>query len=208
MGDHMALLVNRLLTESTMDAVISSKNPKRKLVEQEIPNDDIDIEDGRKLVECRICQDEDYDSNMETPCSCCGSLKYAHRKCVQKWCNKKGNIICEICHQAYKPGYTAPQVLIEYERVPMTLRNWQIRRELSVSSDLEELSSRSFICRIAFVIVIFVSLLILRHTLPIILAVADGDDIFLPRFIFAVLRILGILALVYLTMIAVTRIRR
>jgi E3 ubiquitin-protein ligase DOA10 len=27
------------------------------------------------LVECRICQDEDDDSNMETPCSCCGSLK-------------------------------------------------------------------------------------------------------------------------------------
>ena len=75
MGDHMALLVNRLLTESTMDAVISSKNPKRKHVEQQMPKDDIDIEDGRKLVECRICQDEDFDSNMETPCSCCGSLK-------------------------------------------------------------------------------------------------------------------------------------
>jgi len=24
---------------------------------------------------------------------------YAHRKCVQHWCNEKGDITCEICHQ-------------------------------------------------------------------------------------------------------------
>lgn len=27
------------------------------------------------LVQCRICHDEDEDSNMEAPCSCCGTLK-------------------------------------------------------------------------------------------------------------------------------------
>lgn len=26
-------------------------------------------------------------------------LQYAHRKCVQHWCNEKGDITCEICHQ-------------------------------------------------------------------------------------------------------------
>ncbi|KAL0343404.1 UNVERIFIED_CONTAM: hypothetical protein Sangu_1227800 [Sesamum angustifolium] len=52
-----------------------------------------------KLAECRICHDEDEDSNMEVPCSCRGSLKYAHRKCVQRWCNEKGDTICEICNQ-------------------------------------------------------------------------------------------------------------
>ncbi|KAL2935235.1 C-X-C chemokine receptor type 5 [Bienertia sinuspersici] len=35
-------------------------------------------------------------------------VEYAHRKCVQKWCNEKGDIICEICHQPYQSGYTAP----------------------------------------------------------------------------------------------------
>jgi len=25
--------------------------------------------------------------------------QYAHRKCVQHWCNEKGDIICEICHK-------------------------------------------------------------------------------------------------------------
>ncbi|MCD7473244.1 hypothetical protein HAX54_014961 [Datura stramonium] len=61
-----------------------------------------------QAVECRICQEEDSAKNLEIPCSCSGSLKYAHRKCVQRWCNEKGDIICEICHQPYQPGYTAP----------------------------------------------------------------------------------------------------
>lgn len=25
--------------------------------------------------------------------------QFAHRKCIQKWCNKKGDITCEICNQ-------------------------------------------------------------------------------------------------------------
>ena len=28
-----------------------------------------------------------------------GFAQYAHRKCVQHWCNEKGDITCEICHQ-------------------------------------------------------------------------------------------------------------
>ena len=29
----------------------------------------------REFVQCRICHDEDEDSNMDTPCSCSGTLK-------------------------------------------------------------------------------------------------------------------------------------
>lgn len=61
-----------------------------------------------QAAECRICQEEDRIQNLESPCACSGSLKYAHRKCVQRWCNEKGDITCEICHQPYQPGYTAP----------------------------------------------------------------------------------------------------
>ncbi|KAG6397738.1 hypothetical protein SASPL_143916 [Salvia splendens] len=81
--------------------------------------------------ECRICQEEDSVNNLESPCACSGSLKFAHRKCVQHWCNEKGDITCEICNQwrygvvnreaaqgeadgenqaapaQYQPGYTA-----------------------------------------------------------------------------------------------------
>jgi len=28
-----------------------------------------------------------------------GFVQYAHRKCVQHWCDEKGDITCEICHQ-------------------------------------------------------------------------------------------------------------
>ncbi|EXB31973.1 hypothetical protein L484_013605 [Morus notabilis] len=36
------------------------------------------------IIECRICQEEDFMIKMEVPCACLGSLKYAHRACVQK----------------------------------------------------------------------------------------------------------------------------
>lgn len=58
--------------------------------------------------ECRICQEEDEEKDMESPCACNGTLKFAHRKCIQRWCNKKGGITCEICYQVFSPNYTIP----------------------------------------------------------------------------------------------------
>ncbi|WOL17913.1 hypothetical protein Cni_G26706 [Canna indica] len=63
---------------------------------------------GSEMIECRICQEEAEEGDLEAPCACNGTLKFAHRKCIQKWCNKKGNIICEICNQAFAPDYVAP----------------------------------------------------------------------------------------------------
>ncbi|ONM31668.1 PIT1 [Zea mays] len=53
------------------------------------------------LRQCRICHDEEDErrSAMESPCACSGSLKYAHRGCVQRWCDEKGSAVCEICLQ-------------------------------------------------------------------------------------------------------------
>ncbi|XP_074320089.1 uncharacterized protein LOC141656902 [Silene latifolia] len=62
----------------------------------------------KEVKECRICQEEDDDVNLESPCSCNGTLKFAHRKCIQKWCNKKGDITCEICNQVFTPNYSVP----------------------------------------------------------------------------------------------------
>ncbi|XP_037468063.1 uncharacterized protein LOC119340265 [Triticum dicoccoides] len=60
--------------------------------------------------QCRICHEEEDESSaaMESPCACSGSLKYAHRGCVQRWCDEKGSILCEICLQGFEPGYTVP----------------------------------------------------------------------------------------------------
>ena len=39
--------------------------------------------------------------NVHSACNLCTCLlmQFAHRKCVQRWCNEKGDITCEICHQ-------------------------------------------------------------------------------------------------------------
>lgn len=86
MGEHFVLLVDRLLTESTLEA-IESRNRSMQATSSAVENPKLDysnckkidfediVSSPRKIVECRICQDEDEDSNMETPCSCCGSLK-------------------------------------------------------------------------------------------------------------------------------------
>ncbi|CAN0871385.1 Probable E3 ubiquitin ligase SUD1 [Linum grandiflorum] len=143
MGDHFVLLVDRLLTESTLEAAIESRLRSMQATASGVDDDlevekysqNVDFDDistPRKIVECRICQDDDVDSNMETPCSCCGSLKYAHRRCIQKWCNEKGNTTCEICQQPFKPGYTAPPPLFHFGRIPINLRGTRemARREL------------------------------------------------------------------------------
>ncbi|KAF3445264.1 hypothetical protein FNV43_RR14958 [Rhamnella rubrinervis] len=231
MGDHFVLLVDRLLTESTLEAAIESKSWSQKPTISEsqdnmISSHNIDVNirsSSSKLVECRICHDEDEDSNMETPCSCCGSLKFAHRKCVQRWCNEKGDTICEICQQQFKPGYTAPPPLFHYGGIPMNFRgNWEISRNglrnpgyiAMVSADREYMdtefddypapSSRSLICY-RIVAIIFMVLLVLRHTLPIIISGAGEYSVTL--FTLLMLRTIGILLPIYIMVRAFTAIQ-
>ncbi|XP_058777300.1 uncharacterized protein LOC131651648 [Vicia villosa] len=145
-----------------------------------------------QMVECRICQEEDSVSNLETPCACRGSLKYAHRKCVQHWCNEKGDITCEICHQPYQPGYTAPPPRPNPEETtieigggwtlsgsPLDLRDPRLlaiaeaeRQFLDAEYDEYAASNASgaAFCRSAALILM--ALLLLRHAL----SVTDGDS--------------------------------
>ncbi|KAJ8471953.1 hypothetical protein OPV22_026296 [Ensete ventricosum] len=60
---------------------------------------------------CRICHEEEEERNtrMESPCGCSGTLKFAHRECIQRWCDEKGNNVCEICLEKFEPGYTIPE---------------------------------------------------------------------------------------------------
>ncbi|KAG6759562.1 hypothetical protein POTOM_036045 [Populus tomentosa] len=270
MGDHFVLLVNRLITESTLEAAIESRNLSMQATASDTKIDKSfqkldfgDISTPRKLVECRICQDEDEDSNMETPCSCCGSLKasgngemrlknpyhcscltgiyssqenfklamsdwffilqYAHRRCIQRWCNEKGNTTCEICLQEFKPGYTAPPPLFQIG-FPMNLRgNWETsRRELNgprfiavvssehnfLNTDYYEYSAsttrNTIYCRL--IAVIFMVLLILRHTLPLILN--GTNNVSFPVFMLLFLRIAGIMLPIYVMLKALTALQR
>ncbi|GMH20323.1 hypothetical protein Nepgr_022164 [Nepenthes gracilis] len=190
-------------------------------VKIDISSHKINTSDGlspRKLVECRICHDEEIDSNMETPCSCCGSLKYAHRRCVQRWCDEKGDTLCEICQEQFRPGYTAPPPFFECPQTPLNFRgNWGLNRtDLNNShimetvstdgnhldSDYDDSSSRSL--RSLSIAVIFIGILILRHILQIFV---NGSEFHVPLFALAVVRITGSALLVFILMLAVTGLR-
>ncbi|KAL1556652.1 hypothetical protein AAHA92_12245 [Salvia divinorum] len=228
MGDHFVLLVDRLLTESTLEAAIESRlkhvvpiTVDEAAIDYSYQKDSEASLSLRKVVECRICQDEGFDSSMEAPCSCSGSLKYAHRRCVQKWCNEKGDTVCEICHQQFKPGYTASPPIF---RFGVNLRgNWQIaRRDLNnphiiamVAADHRFLdpeydehaasTSRSIVC-CRTVAIIFMVLLIMRHTLPVVVSRAGNYS--LPLFMFLVLRVAGIILPICIILKVVTYIIR
>uniref|UniRef100_A0A803M483 RING-CH-type domain-containing protein n=1 Tax=Chenopodium quinoa TaxID=63459 RepID=A0A803M483_CHEQI len=134
-------------------------------MEKSFSFDRMDANDGsfpRKLAQCRICHDEDESSNMEAPCACCGSLKYAHRRCVQMWCNQKGDTVCEICLQPYKPGYTAPPPRLPFAVIPVRLRIAGAKQ--LVVNLIFLLTSVGNLGNLQQ----FMILVVLRHTLPIV----------------------------------------
>ncbi|CAA0824895.1 RING/FYVE/PHD zinc finger superfamily protein [Striga hermonthica] len=102
------------------------------------------IEDLRPNYEtssiCRIChEEEEFESckSLETPCACSGSLKFAHRDCVQRWCYEKGDTICEICLQKFEPGYKSPPKKTHQIETTVT-----IRESLEVPRNEEEEENR------------------------------------------------------------------
>ncbi|KAJ7008190.1 hypothetical protein NC653_007019 [Populus alba x Populus x berolinensis] len=82
-----------------------------------------DLRTSCAISHCRICHEAEFESckSLEAPCACSGTVKFAHRECIQRWCNEKGNTNCEICLQNYEPGYTAPSKKCELIEA-MTIR--------------------------------------------------------------------------------------
>ncbi|XP_022144437.1 uncharacterized protein LOC111014120 [Momordica charantia] len=191
-----------------------------RTVKQHAPNEE---EPLIQAAECRICQEEDSLNNLETPCACSGSLKYAHRKCVQHWCNEKGDITCEICHQSYQPGYTAPprteETAIDMEGRwtisgnPLDLRDTRLlaiaeaeRHFLEAEYDDYATSNDSgaAFCRSAALILL--ALLLLRHALTI--TDPDGEDDASAFFSIFLLRAAGFLLPCYIMAWAISILQR
>ncbi|XP_047333474.1 uncharacterized protein LOC124936992 [Impatiens glandulifera] len=133
---------------------------------------------GGMIVDCRICHDEDEERTMETPCSCRGTLKFAHRRCVQRWCNEKGNTICEICYQPFQPGYRSPPPLFHFGGVQ--INNFRMH---------DDDGPRNLIC-CRIVAITFMFLLMLRHTLPFIV---DDNDYSFSLFTLLTLRSVAVI---------------
>ncbi|CAO2183225.1 unnamed protein product [Urochloa humidicola] len=229
MAEHLALMTGRLITESTLRSAIHESLAGAALpsamagYEQTDPSvvvpEDVQLAVGKAtsgvMVECRICQEEGDEAYMETPCSCKGSLKYAHHRCVQRWCNEKGDTICEICLQQLTPNYTAPLKLFRHGRNLINFRRAVERRENHGSSyghtsDQSDVDS-SFdpqnsnpkgvmYCRVFAVALM--ALLVLRDAILLILRSHEVCSIELITQL--MLRTAGIVIPVYVILIAVT----
>lgn len=198
MGDHVVLYVDRLMSPRAIGAIQTEEksasppsipSPKCKEKDEHVLEEE--EEPLIQLVECRICHDEDHVKKLETPCSCNGSLKYAHRDCVQRWCNEKGDITCEICHEPYKSDYSAPPRPPGETTINIS-EDWTItdsRLDLHdprilamaaaqrhfLNAEYDEYAatnaSGAAFCRLATLILM--ALLLLRHALNI---TGEGDD--------------------------------
>ncbi|XP_076905485.1 uncharacterized protein LOC143561239 isoform X2 [Bidens hawaiensis] len=87
--------------------------------------DDQYLYSASEIICCRICHEAEFESSksLEAPCSCSGTVKFAHRDCVQRWCDEKGNTVCEICLQNFEPGYSAPPPKKPSQDTHVTIRD-------------------------------------------------------------------------------------
>ncbi|KAL5761782.1 hypothetical protein ACOSP7_018046 [Xanthoceras sorbifolium] len=225
MSDHVVLFVDRLMRPESVQ-----EDSSRSIVEKAGPScseenaEDLGEEEPLiRVGECRICQEEDSISNLETPCACNGSVKYAHRKCVQHWCDEKGDTICEICHQPYQPNYTALPRLEDtaidigggwtISGTPLDLHDPRLlaiaeAEHHFLEAEYDEYAasnaSGAAFCRSAALILM--ALMILRHALTI--PDADGEDDMSAFFSLFLLRAAGFLLPCYIMACAINILQR
>nr|XP_015635067.1 uncharacterized protein LOC9269132 isoform X1 [Oryza sativa Japonica Group]XP_025875891.1 uncharacterized protein LOC9269132 isoform X1 [Oryza sativa Japonica Group] len=227
MADHFALMAGRLLTESTLQSAVQEALAVAsvKIVhdQPDLPVHE-DVQDGKAksgvMVECRICQEEGDESYMETPCCCKGSLKYAHHACIQRWCNEKGDTVCEICLQQFTPNYTAPLKLFRHGRNLISFRRSGERSDnIDTDRSQEHFAQTSdqaagtssfdsqnsspkgvFYCRV--VAISLMALLVLRDAISLILG--DPEVYSIALFTLLMIRTAGIVIPIYIILVSVT----
>ncbi|XP_021768768.1 uncharacterized protein LOC110733056 isoform X1 [Chenopodium quinoa] len=158
---------------------------------------------------CRICHEAEFEScrKLEAPCSCSGTVKFAHRECIQRWCDEKGDIICEICLQKYEPGYTAipkqPKKIVVLDQVvsirgslevPRTEQESQNSDLLAIAECSSEAERSASCCKT--VALIFTFLLLLRHMFDVLLGGAEQPPFSLLTVI--ILRSCGVIIPMYI----------
>ncbi|WOL00290.1 hypothetical protein Cni_G09003 [Canna indica] len=174
---------------------------------------------------CRICHEEEEESStrMESPCACSGTVKFAHRECIQRWCDEKGSNVCEICLQVFEPGYTytVPQTKSMVDVIVSNRESLEIPEspefvnasDVAVEFNFAECSaaqqrSASF-CR--SVAAMFTIMLLIRHFFAVTMVeVGQADDEYTFGIIITVLllRACGIIFPFFLVMRLISMIQR
>ncbi|KAL8191981.1 hypothetical protein R6Q57_028102 [Mikania cordata] len=146
------------------------------------------IYSASEIICCRICHEAEFESSksLEAPCSCSGTVKFAHRDCIQRWCDEKGNTNCEICLQKFEPGYTTPLPKKASQETHVTIReSLEASRTaenlviIAIADDGESLVEREYaecsstadatasLCRT--LALIFTLLLLVRHFIGVLI---------------------------------------
>ncbi|KAI3829552.1 hypothetical protein L1987_03678 [Smallanthus sonchifolius] len=187
-------------------------------------NDDDDDEyllypsiSSSEIIFCRICHEAEFESSktMESPCSCSGTVKFAHRDCIQRWCDEKGNTTCEICLQEFEPGYSSPLKLVQNQglvrvEVPEIEGNSVIvaQQERTVDPEYPQSSSSAdtsaSICR--FLCIAVTLLLLVRHLF--VLSIEGTRDYPFTLLTLLVMRASGIIVPMYIIMHTVDSIHK
>uniref|UniRef100_A0A1D1Z719 E3 ubiquitin-protein ligase MARCH2 n=1 Tax=Anthurium amnicola TaxID=1678845 RepID=A0A1D1Z719_9ARAE len=251
MSDHLALSVDQLAkSEPVVDSVLVVDAPESSrgvgvadgpAALGPLPSTGVSVSEEQKVeiaiceeeepliqtVECRICQEEDNIKNLDTPCVCSGSLKYAHRACVQRWVNEKGDLTCEICHEPYRAGYLAPPPIIPDETTididigggwaisgtPFTLHDPRILAMAAahhhfLEAEYDEYAARNTSGTAFFrsAALILLALLLLRYALTI--TDSEGEDDASTIFSLFLLRAAGFLLPCYIMAWAISILQR
>ncbi|KAL5986064.1 hypothetical protein ACLOJK_028054 [Asimina triloba] len=175
----------------------------------------IPILDEEEIVECRICREEEQELQLEAPCACSGSVKFVHRECVQRWCNIKGNTVCEICKQDFKGGYTVISLHTDNEELGFgrdTNPREGLASHLLQGSAVDEhyfrrirtKSGLVFCCGSASLVL--VALVFLQHFVSIVEEMGGDDSPLL--LVIHLLTALGFLLLCYITVGAIRVLHR
>ncbi|OIT06965.1 PREDICTED: E3 ubiquitin-protein ligase MARCH8-like [Nicotiana attenuata] len=172
---------------------------------------------------CRICHEQEFESlkSLETPCACSGTVKFAHRDCIQRWCNEKGNTTCEICLQKFESGFYVPSpkkvYLVDNTAVTIrgsleVIRRSEAEPESSAEEEEEEIlesqcsqtRDRNYsYCRTA--LLIFTIVLLMRHVLMVLNGGAKDYPFTLPTLI--LIKASGIILPMYIIIMMITKIQ-
>ena len=60
---------------------------------------------------CRYCAQPASAADLVSPCGCKGSLKFAHKECVQKWIStpkERTSCACEVCGEEWRGDFNIP----------------------------------------------------------------------------------------------------
>jgi hypothetical protein len=83
-------------------------------------------------LECRICLETDHLQNLVAPCSCKGSGKYVHNKCLLEWYKHQPDkaLTCSVCKTQLSRRESKPQE--NYELVKSTIEEFKLHNPLAI----------------------------------------------------------------------------